>query len=128
MKSKNSFFNKTIFLKNVTLYWPIWGIYALISFIMQPFMLWLVNNWSYFGNGYTDEMKFRDLMDAVGFGGYVVLIAFGALLSGMALYSYMYNSKSANMIHALPVDRPQLYGTAVISGLAFLIVPLLFCS
>ena len=124
MKSKISFFNKTIFLKNVTLYWPIWGIYTLISIIMQPFLLWLFNNMSYFSSRYTDDMQFRDLMGTVEFNGYVVLIAFGALLSGMAIYSYMYNTKSANMIHSLPVDRTQLYGTALISGWAFLIVPL----
>ena len=124
MKSKISFFNKTIFMKNVTLYWPIWGIYTLISLVMQSGVIWLCNNMSYFGNGYSDENQFRDLMGALGFDGYVVLIAFGALLSGMALYSYMYNSKSANMIHSLPVDRTQLYGTTLISGWAFLIVPL----
>ena len=125
MKSKISFFNKTIFMKNVTLYWPIWGIYTLISVVMQPGLVWLFNNMSYFANGYSDEMQLRDLMDTLGFYGYVLLIAFGALLTGMALYSYMYNNKSANMIHALPVDRTQLYGTTLISGWAFLIVPLL---
>ena len=124
MKSKISFFNKTIFLKNVTLYWPIWGIYTLISVIMQPGLVWLFNNMSYFSNGYSDEMQFRDLMGTLGFYGYTILIAFGALFAGMALYSYMYNNKSANMIHSLPVDRTQLYGTALISGWAFLIVPL----
>lgn len=124
MKSKISFFNKTIFMKNMTLYWPIWGIYTLIAVIMQPALLWLFNNMSYFANGYSDEMQLRDLMGTLGFDGYVLLIAFGALLSGMALYSYMYNNKSANMIHALPVDRTQLLGTTLISGWAFLIAPL----
>lgn len=124
MKLKNSFFNKTIFKKNVTLYWPIWGIYTVIAVIMQPFLLWLFNNMSYYANEYTDKMKFRDLMDTLGFSGYVVLIAFAALLTGMALFSYMYNSKSANMIHSLPVDRTQLFGTALISGWTFLVVPL----
>lgn len=124
MKSKISFFNKTIFMKNVTLYWPIWGIYTLISLVMQSGVVWLCNNMSYFGNGYSDEEQFRDLMGALHFEGYVVLIAFGALIAGMALYSYLYNSKSANMIHSLPVDRTQLYGTTLISGWAFLIAPL----
>ena len=124
MKSKISFFNKTIFKKNVTLYWPIWGIYSLIVVIMQPGLVWLFNNMDYFSNGYSDEMQFRDLMDTLRFENYVVLIAFAALFAGMALYSYMYNNKSANMIHSLPVDRTQLYGTTIISGLAFLIVPL----
>ena len=54
MKSKNSFFNKTIFLKNVTLYWPIWAVYTLISVIMQPFLLWLFNNCIY---GLKDSSK-----------------------------------------------------------------------
>ena len=127
MKSKISFFNKTIFWKNVTLYWPIWGIYTLISFICQPIALWVINNMSYWdigGGGYNDEAQLRDMMDLLGFMPYVVIIAFGALLSGMAIYSYMYNNKSAYMIHSLPVDRTQLYGTALISGWAFLIVPL----
>lgn len=130
MKSKisffNRFFNKTIFWKNVTLYWPIWGIYTLVSFICQPIALWIFNNMSYWDvGGYEDEAQLRDMMDLLGFMPYVLIIAFGAVLSGMALYSYMYNNKSANMIHSLPVDRTQLYGTALISGWAFLIVPLL---
>ena len=127
MKSKISFFNKTIFWKNVTLYWPIWGIYTFFCFIFQPIMLWITNNMDYFyvgAEGYPDARQFRDLIDHLAFEPYVVLIAFAALLSGMALYSYLYNNKSANMIHSLPVDRTQLYGTALISGWAFLIVPL----
>ncbi len=124
MKSKISFFNKTIFWKNVTLYWPIWGIYALISLIMQSGMVWLCNNMEFYFKGYSDEMQLRDLLDSLQFDGYVTLIAFGALFTGMALYSYMYNAKSANMIHSLPVDRTQLFGTTLISGWAFLVVPL----
>ena len=81
MKSKISFFNKTIFKKNVTLYWPIWGIYSLIVVIMQPGLVWLFNNMDYFSNGYSDEMQFRDLMDTLRFENYVVLIAFAALFA-----------------------------------------------
>ena len=127
MKSKISFFNKTIFGKNVTLYWPIWGIYTLVLFICQPIALWVINNMSYWdvgSGGYKDEAQLRDMMDLLGFMPYVIIIAMGAVFTGMALFSYMYNHKSANMIHSLPVDRTQLYGTALISGWAFLIVPL----
>lgn len=127
MKSKISFFNKTIFWKNVTLYWPIWGIYTLVLFISQPIALWFINNmdyWNVGAGGYRDDAQLRDLMDLLGFMPCVVIIAIGAVFTGMALFSYMYNHKSANMIHSLPVDRTQLYGTALISGWAFLIVPL----
>lgn len=126
MKSKISFFNKTIFWKNVTLYWPIWGIYTLALFISQPVTLWVFNNMDYWDlSGYPDYAQLRDLMDLLGFIPSVIIIAIGAVFTGMALFSYMYNHKSANMIHSLPVDRTQLYGTALISGWVFLIVPLL---
>lgn len=128
MKSKISFFNKTIFWKNVTLYWPIWAIYTLLAFIYQPIILWLYNNMEYMAegpSGYQDALQFRHLIDHLAFEPYVMLIAFASVLTGMALYSYMYNHKSANMIHSLPVDRTQLFGTALLSGWAFLIVPLL---
>ena len=124
MKSKISFFNKTIFLKNITLYWPIWGAYTLLVFIFQPIIYGVANAMSLRFDGYTQSQKLQDLVSCLYFGPYVVIIAFTAVILGMALYSYLYNSKSANMIHSLPVDRTQLFGTALISGWVCLIVPL----
>lgn len=122
MKSKTSFFNKTIFLKNVTLYWPLWGIYTFILFCMQPFSLWMdYQNKVFYGESYTEN-----LVSVIGLTGYIVVIACAAVLFGMALFNYLYNSKSANMIHALPTNKAELFGTNVISGLAFLIVPQIF--
>ena len=123
MKSKKSFFNKTIFKKNVTLYWPLWAVYTVFLFCMQPGMLWVYNYNANFRTEYDMMDRVRDLISALSMEGYILLIAFFAIFFGMALYSYLYNSKSANMIHALPVDRTQLFGTNVLSGLAFLIVP-----
>ena len=81
MKSKISFFNKTIFWKNVTLYWPIWGIYTLALFISQPVTLWVFNNMDYWNlSGYPDYAQFRDLMDLLGFIPSVIIIAIGAVL------------------------------------------------
>ena len=88
-------------------------------------MLWFsFSVGSMMSGGYTTEQRLQDLDYCVRFESYVVIIAFAALVTGMALYSYMYNQKSANMIHSLPVDRTQLLGTTLISGWAFLIVPL----
>lgn len=128
MKSKKSFFNKTIFKKNVTLYWPLWAVYTVILFCMQPGVLWVLNYNANFRTGYTMEDRVWDLISCLSMEGYILLIAFFAVLFGMALFSYLYNSKSANMIHSLPVDRTQLFGTNVLSGLAFLIVPQVFVS
>lgn len=124
MKSKTSFFNKTIFLKNVTLYWPIWGIYTFILMCVMPILLWLEYNDGYRYTPLTTEQKFNyltNVLELMPF--YTILISCTAVITGMALFSYLYNSKSANMIHSLPVDRTELFGTNVISGLTFLAVP-----
>ncbi len=123
MKSKISFFNKTVFKKNVTLYWPIWAGYLLFLLGVQPFALWLsFENGSHF-ESYTAQDKFQDFIGTYEYMPIGWFIVFAAVIVGMALYSYIYNAKSANMIHALPVDKTQLFGTNVVSGLAFLIVP-----
>lgn len=124
-----SFFNKTMFMKNVTLYWPLWGLYTLILVIAQPIVLWLNSYYDGFMTAPpTGTERLRELIDRLYMEPYIWTIMIAAILFGMALFSYMYNSKSANMIHSLPVDRKELFGTNVISGLAFLIVPQIFTA
>ncbi len=127
MKSKISFFNKTIFWKNVTLYWPIWGGYTFILMCIMPIMLWLEYNNGFRITPLTGVQKFSRLADVLELTPvYTILIACTAVITGMALFSYLYNSKSANMIHSLPVNRTELFGTNVITGLTFLAVPQVF--
>lgn len=129
MKSKISFFNKAIFKKNLTLYWPIWGVYTLTLLCMHPVVLWLNMYYdSQFYNSYTLTDKLRDLISCLNTEPDILLIAVASIVIGMSLYGYLYNHKSANMIHSLPVDRNQLFGTNVISGMTFLIVPLLLTA
>ena len=123
MKSKISFFNKTIFKKNATLYWPIWVLYTVLLLFVQPVMFWSDCYYSRYYEEYTYQDKLRDLMDVIYLDVHVYFIAFMALASGMALFHYLYNHKSANMIHAFPVDRTQLFGTNVVSGISFLAIP-----
>ena len=39
MRSKTSFFNKTLFLKSVARFWPVWGSYFVIWLIILPVVL-----------------------------------------------------------------------------------------
>lgn len=123
MKSKISFFNKTIFLKNVTLFWPIWTVYTLVLLIAQPVILWFNYNDGYRFTPLTVEQKTEFLIESMAVESYIWIISIMAVITGMAVFNYLYNGKSANMIHSLPVDRTQLFGTSVISGFAFLIIP-----
>ena len=125
MRSKISFFNKTIFKKNITHYWPIWFGYLLICMFEIPFGIYICNRESAY---YTYELdraverinSYVHLMDAVMS---PILVFFVALVVAMALFSYLYNAKSANMIHSLPVRREELFFTNYISGLLFMAVP-----
>lgn len=40
MKSKTSCFNKTIFKKNMTHFWPLWALYSCYLIVSLPVGLW----------------------------------------------------------------------------------------
>jgi ABC-2 type transport system permease protein len=52
---------------------------------------------------------------------YVVLIM--AVLTVMAVFSYLFSSKSSNMMHAFPVTREELFLTNLASSLLFVLIP-----
>lgn len=127
MKSKTSFFNLTIFKKNIFLYWPIWGSYTLLLLLMLPLQLWMnCRNTldDYYLMGITwEEMQFNILRWSMDMRPYIGLVFVVALILAGALFYYLYSAKSANMIHSLPVTREELFGTNYLSGLVLLIVP-----
>ena len=111
MKSKISFFNKTIFLKNVTLSWPIWVVYSLFLLIPMPLSLWLSLSTRNHLNPLTENQMVGEIYYVMEPQYYITVIAITAVVAGMALFSYLYKSQSANMIHSLPVNRTELFGT-----------------
>lgn len=127
MKSKISFFNKTIFLKNLTLFWPIWCGYLVFLLIAQPGMLWLMLMQDSQSQSVFQEISYSnklvDLETIMSMPFLLIQTAVMAVLTGMALFHYLCTAKSTNMIHALPVTRGELFGTNTISGLAFMIIP-----
>ena len=120
MKSKTSFFNRTVFKKNVTLYWPIWVCYLLYGMVKVPGQLWSrlqqQTDMTAYARDYALYNSLRLEVD-------VAAIAIMAVVCGMALFGYLFTQKNAYMIHALPVTRGELYVTNMISGLCFLLIP-----
>ena len=109
-------------MKNVTLYWPLWALYTLALLILLPGQLWLGSSASWH-TGELSEDYIVGLLSSGDMSVYLLLISAMAIATGSALFSYLFQTRTANMMHALPVDRNQLFGTNVISGLSFLIVP-----
>lgn len=117
MKSKTSFFNKTIFLKNLTLYWPIWACYLLYNVIKVGGSLWSGLRQV---ETITEDRKLAVMAECLTLNMDIGVIALAAVITGMALFGYLFSSKSASMIHALPVNRRELFFTNVVSGMSFL--------
>ena len=127
MKSKTSFFNKTIFVKNITHFWPIWIMILLWNLFIMPFMIYNQSLAYRFTDGWSaKDLAQRRIDDILGivdvYMNPAILFIF-SVVAVMAVFSYLYNARSANAIHALPVTRGELFLTNYISGLLFLLVP-----
>lgn len=124
MKSKTSCFNRTIFKKNFTHYWPIWALYFGYLLLILPVSIWQMasNQWMFEYYDGASRMYYivEDVMSAVLLP--IPIFTFAAVMA-LAVFSYLYSAKNANMIHALPVNRLELFVTNYLSGLSFLIIP-----
>ncbi len=124
MKSKTSCFNRTIFKKNFTHFWPLWVLYLIWLLMLIPMSLWkgTGQDWYY---GYSDGvskmyMLVNQVLERALQPVPVFLIA---AVMALAVFSYLYAAKNANMIHALPVSRFELFVTNYLSGLCFMVIP-----
>ena len=111
MKLRTSFFDKTVFLKNVTRFAPAWGLYTLA--LLLGLMTTATSGLEYWQVQVLGESL--QLMPLANMG--------YALLCAMLLFGDLYNSRMCNALHALPLRRECWFCTHVISGLAFAIVP-----
>ena len=128
MKSRISFFNKTVFLKNIKLYFPISLIYLCLLIFLVPVSLFfgVLSPKDFLQNRGAASLRsgqYANLVNALNLKIHLVLIIIVAIVIVMALFSYLFNSKSCNMIHALPITRKELFGTNVISGIVLMMVP-----
>lgn len=109
MKSRISFFNKTVFLKNITRFAPVWALYSagllMITLIMASDAAYFV----------------EDLADSLV--PFAIINCIYAPICAMMLFGDLYNSRMCNALHAMPLRRETWFFTNVLSGLVFSIVP-----
>ena len=124
MKSKISFINRTMLQKNVKLYWPIWTLYIIVLLLNGPFSMWSRFKNAEFIYGKNWHKYMLDIISpAISMEADMIFIFVMALVTGMAMFSYLYNSRACNMIHSMPVTRRQLFSTNVLTGLLFMWIP-----
>ncbi len=121
-------FYPALWKKNMARFWPIWAVYGLIWLTALPVSLLLAVQRDPGGGvngltqaGYFASVTVRELACSP-----TVLAAVGfAILSAMAVFSYLYNSRSVAFYHALPLRREDLFLTNYLSGLSFTVLPAL---
>ncbi len=111
MKSRISFFNKAIFRKNITRFFPVWALYTI--FLLLVFS-------TFADAGYPGRTA-RNLADSMGPLVWVNLLY--AFLCAALLLGDLFQGRMCNALHALPLRRETWLGTHVITGLLFSLVP-----
>lgn len=111
MKLRTSFFNPTVFKKDLTRFAPTWALYTVGLFMMMAICM----------DAPSDYRKAESIVDTIS-----LMAGFNlgyALLNGQLLFGDLFNSRHVNALHAMPLRRECWYFTHVVSGLTFSIVP-----
>ena len=105
MKSKISCFDAGIARNLARRFWPLWAVYFAAMVVAFPLGLTSVNIYSYAqANARVLECALQSVR---------VAIPAGAAMA-MAMFSYMYSSRSVGMICSLPLRRETMYMTALL--------------
>ncbi len=115
MRSKTLSCEKTIFLKEITRFWPLWGAYIAVLTLEVIGSVGLISDFS------GRDPIYGVLNYLTGAPGMGVVAAFiASILTAMAVYSYMYTPKSISFAESLPVTRTSNFLTRFFAGLFWL--------
>ncbi len=121
MPSKRSFFNLTLFRKNLGRFWPLWGGASLVGSLGPLYLLlamlseksWKLAEAENFARGLYQAAEL--LVPGISF-------AYAALCA-MLVWSYLFSPRAVGMMHTLPVTRTGLFVTNTLSGLTMALIP-----
>ena len=116
MQSKTSCFNKTLFRKHVTRFWPIWTAYFASWLLILPLGLLGARDHIALDPFYVQQR----VLDVIGGFGIIMAMVF-AVLAAMGVWSFLYSSRSASGAACLPLTRTAQFWSAALGGLAPLI-------
>lgn len=121
MQSKTSFFNKTLFRKNLTRFWPLWGGASFLGALF-PLALMLQLTRGVPTYMMKDPLEFTSTYYSVVTCVPIISLLY-AILCAMVVWSYLYNTRSTGMMHTLPIRREGIFATNFLSGMAMMIIP-----
>ena len=111
MKSRTSFFHKTVFKKDLTRFAPVWGVYLI-------FLLLVTVGISGERFAYYRLQNVRECITAFAW----INLIYAAVVAQM-IFGDLYNSRMCNALHSLPLRRESWFTTHVASGIACSLLP-----
>lgn len=112
MESKTSFFNRTLFSGLLARFWPLWAAYAVAWIVEEPISL--ASSLNMRGVNVFGIVQSGMYTSALYFG--TIITAIFAVLAAMAVFSFLYNSRSAGAIASLPVKRGSVFVSSFFAG------------
>ena len=131
MKSKISLFNKAVIKHNFTGGWCLWAGVLMFYLLVLPISIYGTLSDILRYNDSVSKTQLRDIMMSVVWGNMGLLVPFFALAAlGCAMYvfSYLFTARNSNMMHTFPVSRLSLFVTNFVTGLLFLIIPMVLSA
>lgn len=127
MRSGISFFDWTVFKKTVFRFWPLWGVYLVGWLFALPLngltMLRMdANAMPGIDYGYLENFVLYTVPQSAVNAALIIFVLFG-VMAAMAVFSHLFNARSANLFGSLPIRREGLFLTHYLAGLSFFIVP-----
>lgn len=122
MQSRTSFFNITLFRKNLTRFWPLWGLASFVGALFPLALLLQLMRREHFYL-WNNPLDFTEMYYNVAVYAVPVISLLYAVLCAMMVWSYLYNSRSVGLAHTLPIRREGLFFTNFLSGMAMMLIP-----
>lgn len=124
MRSKTSYFNGTLFKKNLSRFWPLWGGASLIGALFPlAFLTILIREGGFLGEPISDPltitMGYYEVVNWI----IPILSLLYAPLCALAAWGWLYNPRSVGLYHSLPITRKGIFVTDFLSGLAMMLIP-----
>lgn len=124
MRSKTSYFNPTLFRKNLARFWPLWGGASAIGALFPlAFLTILIRENSFLGEAMEDPLSITmGYYEVVSWIIPTISLLYAALCA-LAAWGWLHNPRSVGMYHSLPITRKGLFVTDFLSGLAMILIP-----
>lgn len=121
MRSKTSFFNPTVYRKNLTRFAPLWLAYTAFWLVAMP--LNILSNREHVYRNMFDVWDLLETVLRIGSYAGVVVCAVYALFVAMAFHGWYYQTRNVNALAALPIRREAWFITNLVSALTVGLLP-----